>query len=71
MNLHNVFDGSALGVVFSALVMFFSMYRKAIKRMDRDETLKKDYPPHRHINGKLIYPREYQPARMETLAGSD
>ncbi len=38
-----------------------------IKRLNRDESLRGDYPPHRHINGKIIYPHEYEPAVVDTL----
>lgn len=38
---------------------------------DREENLKRNYPPHRHINGtRIIYPQEYRPAPIEHLAGS-
>lgn len=39
----------------------------AIKKLSRDETLKRDYPPHRHSNGKILYPSEYPPPPMERL----
>lgn len=40
-------------------------------RLDRDESLRRDFPPHRHINGfKVIYPQEYPPATLERLEGN-
>ena len=38
-----------------------------IKRANRDESLKRDYPPHRHIADEIIYPKEYPPAKTERL----
>lgn len=26
-----------------------------------------DFPPHRHVNGKISYPKGYEPAAVETL----
>jgi hypothetical protein len=41
-------------------------------RLDRDESLRKDYPPHRHINGtKILYPQEYPPAKIERFEAGD
>lgn len=38
-----------------------------IRRLNRDESLRRDYPPHRHINGSISYPREYQPGQVDHL----
>lgn len=27
----------------------------------------KDFPPHKHINGKILYPKGYEPGQVETL----
>lgn len=43
----------------------------AIKRINRDESLKKDYPPHRHFNGSILYPKEYPPSKIEHLRGDE
>ena len=40
---------------------------KVIARLNREETLKKDYPPHKHIGEVIIYPNEYPPAKTEKL----
>lgn len=44
---------------------------KVNDRLKRDETLHKDYPPHRHVgmNGSsaIVYPEDYQPAKIEKL----
>lgn len=44
---------------------------RLLQRMNRDESLKQDYPPHRHINGKILYPHDYEPAVVERLHGAD
>jgi hypothetical protein len=31
----------------------------------------KDYPPHRHINGKVLYPKDYTPTRAESMETGD
>lgn len=28
----------------------------------------KEYPPHRHVNGKILYPKDYEPGREAKLA---
>jgi len=40
-----------------------------IKRLNRDESLKRDFPPHRHVNGSIIYPQEYEPGRVDKVMG--
>lgn len=43
---------------------------RVLKRLNRDESLHKDYPPHRHINGtRIVYPSEFQPTPIERLDG--
>ncbi len=38
-----------------------------ISRINRDESLRKDYPPHRHSNGTITYPPDYSPGTVEHL----
>lgn len=40
---------------------------KVLNRLNRDESLRRDYPPHRHINGSVVYPAEYEPAKVGHL----
>lgn len=58
--LVHVASGAGGTALFGAAVRMW-------KRLERDESLKSDFPPHRHINGKVIYPREYEPAAVELL----
>lgn len=62
MNLDWLLHGGNIGVlVFAASVIW-----KVNGRLNRDESLKSDYPPHRHINGsRIVYPKEYQPSPIE------
>jgi hypothetical protein len=46
------------------------LVRKVLKRLDRDESLRTDFPPHRHISGEIIYPRDYEPAMTQKLQGA-
>jgi len=38
-----------------------------LRRLDRILGFLKDYPPHRHVADKILYPPEYTPAPMEEL----
>lgn len=67
---HWMYDSGFLTVVVFLVGLLYRFVRKVERKIDSDETVKKDYPPHRHINGKIIYPKEYQPARTESLGGS-
>ena len=51
----------------SELIAFFAVAWKVIARLNRDESLRTDYPPHRHLRGEIVYPHEYQPAPTEAL----
>lgn len=52
-----------------AAVAAISLAWKVISRLNREESLHRDFPPHRHINGSIIYPREYVPTAVEKLPG--
>jgi hypothetical protein len=52
----------------SELGLFVIVAWYVVKRLNRDESLKRDYPPHRHVNGsRIMYPKEYQPSKIENL----
>lgn len=60
------------GGVISLLLAMAVFLRKVMQRLDRDESLRADYPPHRHIvinsgqcGCKLVYPHEYTPSRTD------
>lgn len=43
---------------------------RALRFMGRVEQLFNDYPPHRHVNGTVIYPKGYKPTDEERLVRS-
>ena len=47
------------------LVTFLAVAWRVVKHINRQESLHVDFPPHRHINGYISYPREYEPSRIE------
>jgi hypothetical protein len=32
-------------------------------------SIQKDYPPHRHVNGKILYPKDYAPQEAQSMSG--
>lgn len=62
-----VIHGGSMGVILFGAVVFL----KVNDRLKRDESLRKDYPPHRHIgtNGSsvIVYPEDYQPGKIDRL----
>jgi hypothetical protein len=47
------------------LVAFLAVAWRVVKYINRQESLHIDFPPHRHINGYINYPHEYEPSRIE------
>lgn len=47
------------------LTVFAGVAWRVIKRLNREETLHSDFPPHRHVNGTILYPREYEPGHID------
>ena len=42
---------------------------KMVRAANRILDVLKDFPPHRHMNGKIIYPKGFAPSEIETLEG--
>jgi hypothetical protein len=40
---------------------------KVIRAAQRVETTFKNFPPHRHINGSIVYPEGYEPTPIQQL----
>ena len=53
------------GIEISVLV--FGVAAPMIWSAMRLRSILKDFPPHRHVNGKVFYPAGYAPARAETV----
>ena len=55
------------------IVSFAGIAWRVIRRLNREESLHADYPPHRHIFNpnnpsrgcQIIYPSEYRPTHIE------
>lgn len=62
-----VLHGGNVGI----LIVVAWVLMKVNTRMNRDESLRADYPPHRHSNGHIIYPHEYQPTPIGRLNSHD
>ena len=48
-------------------VAIVAMVWMVIARLNRDESIRKDYPPHRHSNGSINYPPDYPPGSVEHI----
>ena len=63
-----VIKGGNMGLLTACGLLLW----KVKGRLDRDDNLLREYPPHRHINGsRILYPKEYQPVPIEHLSGGD
>lgn len=45
------------------IVVCWRMFHAANRLMD----VLKDYPPHLHVNGKVIYPKGFEPGKVARL----
>ena len=67
MSPHNFYDLSGITAILVMLGSFLGVARKVTKKLDRDESLKRDFPPHRHIGNEIVFPDEYQPSKVHAL----
>jgi hypothetical protein len=51
----------------SELTAFFLLVWRVVRALNRFESVMRDFPPHQHVNGKVIYPHDYEPGRVDTL----
>jgi hypothetical protein len=58
--LHNLVDGTLL-------VGFLTVAWKANRTLNRWLDVMKDYPPHRHFNGRIVYPKGMEPGVVENI----
>lgn len=49
------------------VVMFFGVAVPIIWGVVRISSLLKDFPPHRHVNGQILYPSGYEPTETGQL----
>lgn len=64
--LEMLLQGGNIGVL--AFVGWVAI--KVNTRLVREESLRRNYPPHRHIEDTVIYPDEYPPAKVEHISAS-
>lgn len=38
-----------------------------VRAANRVWYLLKDYPPHRHVNGSIVYPPDFEPTKVQAL----
>ncbi len=53
------------------ILVFLGIGIKGLRKIDRLYNLFSDNPPHRHVNGKIIYPKGYEPPLVESLHGNE
>ena len=58
--LHNMVDGTLL-------VAGLSIAWKANRTLNRWFDVLKDFPPHRHFNGRIVYPKGMEPGVVEHI----
>jgi hypothetical protein len=56
-----------LGIHLAELLIMGGAAWKGIKALNRFTSVLKDFPPHRHINGSIIYPDDYAPPMTQKL----
>ena len=59
-----VFD---LTVHLSEFCVLAAVSWRVIKTANRILDVLKDFPPHRHISGKILYPDAFEPTVIESL----
>lgn len=65
--LGNALDWAMRGGNAGLLAIAAYVLVKVNSKLKRDEDVKSDYPPHRHINGNILYPHEYEPSAIDQL----
>jgi hypothetical protein len=48
-------------------VMIFGVAAPVLWGAARLRSIMKDFPPHRHLNGKIMYPAGYAPGKTEAI----
>jgi hypothetical protein len=56
-----------LGIHVGEIIVFAGIGWRAIRALNRFSSVLKDFPPHRHINGSIIYPDDYAPPVIQKL----
>ena len=49
------------------LLVILSVAWKVLRVANRIIDVMGDFPPHKHINGKIVYPKHYEPTIVEEM----
>lgn len=55
-------------MMFGTFVVLLPMGWAIVRKLNYLADVFKEYPPHRHINGNILYPKEFSPGRVELNA---
>lgn len=64
--MHFDFTISLTTVITTVLAMIQGPIAVALWKVVRFMNVQKDFPPHRHINGHVLYPKDYAPEPEQT-----
>jgi hypothetical protein len=53
------------GIVFSVLSSAGALGWVIVRKFNRLESAMQEFPPHRHVNGKILYPKAFSPSIIE------
>jgi hypothetical protein len=59
------FDIGSFLAILPFLLAGLRYLRNMDKRGERMEVLMKEYPPHRHVGDRVVYPADYEPSLVE------
>lgn len=55
-------------VPVTAVIAIVGIAWKVIRVVNRLEMMLQEYPPHRHINGHIVYPKGYTPEKAQSAS---
>lgn len=67
---HNYFDLTAIVAILGMCGSSVALCVKVIRKIEREDTIKQNFPPHLHINGKILFSKHYPPPESEPLEHS-
>ncbi len=59
------------GVTLTVVVVIMGVVWKVLVKVSRIMEALADYPPHRHVNGKILFPKGYEPGAVERMSPSE
>lgn len=67
MSVEIQFHLAELGILFSIAITVVVTSIRTGRIIGRLEGMFKDFPPHRHINGHIVYPDGFVPSSIEDM----